>query len=159
MTKAIFTAGYEGIVVDQFMHRLKVHGIEMLVDVRAVPLSRKRGFSKSALSLAVVSKGIEYLHVPAMGCPKYIRDRYKLDEDWSAYSKEFIKYIDSQISFLENFSTLFQQKTCCLMCFEEDYRFCHRTYVARAISSLSGLQIKHIIDQRVIPDYFQDAAA
>ncbi|MFL4993855.1 MAG: DUF488 family protein, partial [Microvirga sp.] len=50
MTKPqVFTIGYEGADVDRFLTTLKDAGVGALADVRAVALSRKRGFSKSAL--------------------------------------------------------------------------------------------------------------
>jgi hypothetical protein len=51
-------------------------GVERLVDVRELPLSRRRGFSKTALSDALRAAGIDYVHVKALGTPKPNRERY-----------------------------------------------------------------------------------
>jgi len=48
----LFTIGYEGLNTDDFMALLFEHGIETVVDVRALPLSRKPGFSKSQSAMA-----------------------------------------------------------------------------------------------------------
>lgn len=85
MADRIFTFGYEGLSVDAFVQRLKTTGIETVVDVRANPLSRKPGFSKRALAAALSPASIAYIHLPAMGCPKPVRDRYK--RRWS-YAQE-----------------------------------------------------------------------
>jgi hypothetical protein len=45
----IYTIGYEGTDIERFVQTLKIVGVEQLVDVRAVALSRKKGFSKNGL--------------------------------------------------------------------------------------------------------------
>ena len=66
----VFTIGYEGADVDRFLGTLKDAGVETLADVRAVALSRKRGFSKSALRDALASREIGYQHFIKLGTPK-----------------------------------------------------------------------------------------
>lgn len=56
----LFTIGYEGRVVDSFVEDLGNAGVEVLVDVRELAQSRKRGFSKTALSALLDEAGIEY---------------------------------------------------------------------------------------------------
>lgn len=45
--------------------------VERLVDVRELPLSRRRGFSKTALAGALADAGIHYEHERALGNPKH----------------------------------------------------------------------------------------
>jgi hypothetical protein len=71
----------QGLPLEAFIGRLKVTGVQAVLDVRANPLSRKPGFSKTAFSTALHGVGIIYAHFPAMGCPKPVRDRYKRDGD------------------------------------------------------------------------------
>jgi len=66
----IFTIGYEGADADRFLATLKQEGVATLADVRAVALSRKRGFSKSALRDALAGQGIGYEHFISLGTPK-----------------------------------------------------------------------------------------
>lgn len=153
MSDTIFTAGYEGITIAEFLARLRLHGIQTLVDVRAVPQSRKKGFSKNGLSEAVRAVGIEYVHLPAMGCPKTVRDRYKLDGDWSAYTRAFLAYIAGEKAAVSELAAMASKSSCCLLCFEEDYRLCHRSYVAREVAKQGQFTVRHIIDQRAIPDF------
>ena len=40
----IFTIGYEGTTVPEFIAALKGAGVERVIDVRALPLSRRPGF-------------------------------------------------------------------------------------------------------------------
>jgi uncharacterized protein (DUF488 family) len=69
-----YTIGYEGTDIDRFVETLKVNGVELLADVRALPLSRKEGFSRSKLRQRVESECIAYLHLEALGDPKEGRD-------------------------------------------------------------------------------------
>src|SRR5947209_8195011 len=65
----IFTIGYEGTTVAEFIAALRQAGVERVIDVRALPLSRRPGFSKSPLKAALEGEGIEYLHLKALGTP------------------------------------------------------------------------------------------
>ena len=92
----IWTIGYEGLSLEQFLELLKANGIEHLVDIREAPISRKAGFAKAALSEAVERAGIRYSHVRALGCPKPIRDRHKETADWGRYTRDFKIYLAGQ---------------------------------------------------------------
>src|SRR5438309_10731697 len=65
----IFTIGYEGATVPEFIAALKNAGVERVIDVRALPLSRRPGFSKTPLKGALEEAGIEYIHLKALGTP------------------------------------------------------------------------------------------
>src|SRR4029078_4443476 len=65
----IFTIGYEGTTMDEFLAALKAAGVERLIDVRALPLSRRPAFAKSPLRAALEEAGIEYVHLKALGTP------------------------------------------------------------------------------------------
>jgi hypothetical protein len=74
--RQLFTVGYEGRSVDELLDELRAAGVERLVDVRELPLSQRRGFSKTALGDALREAGILYVHVKALGNPKPNRERY-----------------------------------------------------------------------------------
>jgi uncharacterized protein (DUF488 family) len=152
MKTRIYTFGYEGLSIDEFIRHLKCSKIDRIVDVRAVPLSRKKGFSKTAFSLALGNAGIKYSHYVAMGCPKPIRERYKLTGSWQEYSLKFLSYLAGQLEVLKEIASVTKSENCCLVCFEEDFNFCHRTFVARAISKVTNQSIIHITSQRTISD-------
>src|SRR3569833_1006017 len=71
MTKKlrIFSIGYEGTTVGEFIAALKQAGVQRVIDVRALPLSRRPGFSKSPLRAALEEAGVEYVHLKALGTP------------------------------------------------------------------------------------------
>ena len=149
---ALYTIGYEGLDIGNFVRRLQNVGIKSIVDVRELPLSRKKGFSKNSFKAALADAGIAYLHVPALGCPKEIRDRFKLDADWAGYTKAFLAYLGTQDATVVELRKISRATTACLVCFEADFNFCHRTYVARAAHQRGAPAVMHITAERVIAD-------
>ena len=75
----IYTIGYEGLDLDGFLALLRKHGVETVVDIRELPLSRKPGFSKTVLGDTLNVSGKEYVHIPELGCPKPVRNTYRHD--------------------------------------------------------------------------------
>lgn len=140
----IYTIGYEGIDIEQFFMLLREHGIETVVDVRELPLSRKPGFSKKILAAALNLSGFEYTHLADLGCPKPIRDRYRSDADWRRYKEGFLKYLKTQEDAIEELATLASSSNCALLCFEADFNYCHRSMVADAVKQRSGMRVSHI---------------
>jgi uncharacterized protein (DUF488 family) len=159
MTDHIFTFGYEGLTLDAFIARLKSARVKTVIDVRANPLSRKRGFSKGALSAALDAVGIAYTHMPAMGCPKPVRERYKHDSNWAAYTRGFLTYMKAQRDALVELTQIAKASPSCLICFEADFERCHRTFVARGAAQIGGFQVTHLTDRKEVPDVAARSAA
>ena len=137
--------GYEGLSIPNFWEILVANEIEILVDVRITPQSRKPGFSKRALMLAAEENAIEYQHWNSLGCPREILQTYRADGDWSSYSEKFWDYLRTQENTVQNLADLAQTQRCCLLCFEADFNFCHRSYVAEFAQELApNLQIVHL---------------
>jgi len=152
MAKALFTFGYEGLSIDAFIARLRTAGVRTVFDVRELPLSRKRGFSKRSFAEALHAAGIVYAHLPALGCPKNIRDRYKVDHDWAAYSKAFNAYIAGQGEVVAELAKIAHKTNACLVCFEADFNRCHRSIVARVAARAAGLCVTHLTATAAIPE-------
>jgi uncharacterized protein (DUF488 family) len=159
MGDCIFTFGYEGLPLEAFIGRLKARGVRTVLDVRANPLSRKPGFSKTAFSTALHGVQIIYAHFPVMGCPKPVRDRYKRDGDWAAYTRRFLAHLEGQTDAVAGLARIAGRSPSCLICFEADFNRCHRTYVARAAAKLAGLRVIHLTHRTEIPDLTARSAA
>lgn len=140
----IFTLGYEGAELADYIATLRSAGVATLVDVRELPISRKKGFSKNALRDAVEAAGIRYVHLVQLGCPKPVRNQYKQDQDWSVYTAGFMQHLAAQQHSVSELAALAQHCNICLTCFERDYKLCHRAMVADAISNASGIAVKHL---------------
>jgi uncharacterized protein (DUF488 family) len=150
--KHLYTAGYEGLDIETFIARLQVEGVSSIIDVRELPLSRKKGFSKTALSERLKAAGIGYFHAPQLGCPKGIRNRYREDNDWVAYTRDFLAYLETQGKVVRELAKFARSTSACLLCFEADYDMCHRTYVARAALRAGAPSVRHITAKATVAD-------
>ncbi|MDP4301848.1 DUF488 domain-containing protein [Leptothrix discophora] len=156
---ALYTFGYEGLTIEAFIERLQQARVQLIVDVRELPLSRKKGYSKTAFRAALAAAGIDYQHRPALGCPKPVRDRYKADGDWQAYTHSFLAYLSTQAPEIDALSRTALARQACLVCFEADFGFCHRTYVARAAHASGAPVVRHLTARTVLADEPERLAA
>jgi uncharacterized protein (DUF488 family) len=152
MSPTLFTFGYEGLTIEAFIERLLTAEIKTIVDVRELPLSRKKGFSKNSFSAALSNHGIAYLHAPALGCPKPVRNQFKVDGNWRTYTRDFLAYITTQEAPIQELVKISRATTACLVCFEADFSMCHRTFVARAARQHGGSTVMHLTAKTVLPD-------
>ena len=146
----LFTVGYEGVQLPDLIDTLRVAGIEQIIDVRRVPLSRKKGFSKSSLSAALNLEGFEYFHLRDLGCPQFIRQHYKKHNDWDWYERHYEAFLDNNEELLMSLIALAETAPSCLMCFEADPIKCHRRLIASRAQKMSGEEfpIRHLFPGR-----------
>jgi Protein of unknown function, DUF488 len=77
-----------------FAQHVRAAGVERLIDVRELPISRRRGYAKTALGQAMADAGVEYVHIKALGNPKPFRDLYKsgqVDEGQYRYKEHLLE--------------------------------------------------------------------
>lgn len=144
---SLFTIGYEDRNIAEFIVRLQRNGIETLIDVREIPISRKPGFSKSKLSKYLETANIKYIHIRELGSPKVLRQELDMDKDYNRFFDKFGKYLNTQIKVLKSlYREIITNETSCLMCMERDPSYCHRMLVAEKIKEVdgNGLKIAHI---------------
>jgi uncharacterized protein (DUF488 family) len=144
----LFTIGYEGISLEEYLVRLLKNDVKVLVDVRNNPLSMKFGFSKSQLKKYCASLGIDYLHIPEVGIQSDQRQELNTQND---YDKLFTIYCENNLTKTityqnEILKLLKQHKRIALTCFEANICQCHRKHLAEAIETLPGFnyELKHI---------------
>ncbi|MEG3151468.1 DUF488 domain-containing protein [Sphingomonas sp. ZT3P38] len=129
----IFTIGYEGTTMADFLAALTRAGVERVIDVRALPLSRRPGFSKSSLAASLLEAGIGYVHLKALGTPKRGRDAAKkgdratLEEVYAGQ----LELPEAQAQAAQMLD-LAGEKPSALLCFERDPCVCHRTLLLDA---------------------------
>ena len=119
MITELFTIGYEGLGIETFVARLREHGVETLVDVRELPLSRKAGFSKTALAQRLAEAGIGYDHQRALGSPRPMRHRLRADGDLAAFFERYRHHLNAQQTALDRLLDSAAARVV-LMCYERD---------------------------------------
>ncbi len=141
----MLTIGYEGAVLDDVLKALTRARVGLLIDVRAVPRSRKPGFSSRVLAASAEAAGIGYRHLQRLGTPKPGRDAARAG-DAATMAAIFNAHMagDEPQAALAEAAGLVQERRCCLLCFERDPHFCHRTIVAAMIAARTGLGIVHL---------------
>jgi uncharacterized protein (DUF488 family) len=143
-TSGVIGAGYEGKDITTFLEELTAWKIRTVVDVRLNPISRKKGFSKKALTGALAEAGIGYLHMPALGNPKDNREGF-----WSPGTpasklagERFESLLDSDTASekVMELTDLAARQRVAVLCFEASELCCHRRYVlARVKERLAAL--------------------
>ncbi len=142
--KKLFTIGYEGAQLDDFLATLKKHKTHVLLDVRELPMSRRKGFSKTALKEALAEVGIEYRHERQLGSPKKIRHQLREDWNYKRFFKAYDRHLDKQGDLLETLTQELSKHNVALMCFEKDHTTCHRASVVDALAEMLAVTPVHL---------------
>jgi uncharacterized protein (DUF488 family) len=147
---ALFTIGYEGTTVDRVIAALGAAGVAHLLDVRALPNSRKPGFSRRQLEAAVEEAGIRYTHLRGLGTPKAGRDAARRG-DVATMHRIFAGQLATTEAAgdLERAVAISAEAPSCLLCFERDHAACHRDIVAGLIHARTGLRVAHLVPEAV----------
>jgi uncharacterized protein (DUF488 family) len=129
----IFTIGYEGATQPEFIETLKAAGVKRVIDVRAVPLSRKPGFSKNILANGLAEAGIDYVHLKALGTPPQGREAARKGRHQDL-QRIYAAQLDlpEAIVAAEQMRELATDKPSALLCFERDPSGCHRSLLLAA---------------------------
>jgi uncharacterized protein (DUF488 family) len=122
---------------------LKRAGVAQVIDVRALPLSRRRGFSKTPLRLALQEEGIGYVHLRALGTPAEGREAAR-----KGRTAELKRIYAGQLALPEALAAaaqlgeLVREKPSALLCFERQPEGCHRSMLIR--EALPDAVVEHL---------------
>ena len=147
---SVWTVGHSTRSPEEFKEILLAHRIEVLVDVRSFPGSRRYPhFNKPELSRQLDLIGLTYSHLPTLGgrrrpSPDSKNTAWK-NSSFRAYadhmeSEEFQKGIDALLEVA-------QTKRTAVMCAEALWWRCHRSLIADFLKA-RGVQVIHILDAR-----------
>lgn len=139
------TIGYEGASVQDFFETLRQAGVETLIDVRQVPISRRPGYSKTRLREALEAEGIRYVHLVGLGDPKDGRDAARQGR-FAEFKRIFTRHLktDKAQADLGIAAGLAETNRACLLCYERQPEFCHRSMVADALAHRIGVEVRHL---------------
>ncbi|TFI59467.1 DUF488 domain-containing protein [Sphingomonas parva] len=129
--RTLFTIGYEGKTVDEFLGELQQAGVELLIDVRAVAASRRPGFSKTALSNALAERGIGYLHLRPLGTPAAGRQAARAGRtaEMRAIYADQLETPEAELALVRALAEAGERRAA-LLCFEREAAGCHRAMLA-----------------------------
>jgi len=138
-----FTIGYEGQEPGQFLKLLSNDGIEILVDVRKDAYSKQdMSYSEGTLSRIAADVRIKYIHLPELGVDYDIRQELKSTHDYETYFKRYSEYLEKNSDLVAFVANLAKNNVICLMCYEKDFKRCHRSILANKLEEL-GITFLH----------------
>jgi uncharacterized protein (DUF488 family) len=127
----LFTLGYEGLALDQMIAMLLANKIDRVIDIRELPLSRRRGFSKTPLGEALRVVGVEYVHLRIAGNPfRKEKDRISRDELLAKYRR----HLNGAREVVETVTDAVRGHRAALLCYEHDPKTCHRSILAPRVA-------------------------
>lgn len=138
----LYTIGYEGRSLEEYLNVLLIHGVRILCDVRKNAYSQKYGFSKAVLHPACEGVGIKYVHIPELGIESSQRQELFSQSDYDILFEKYRntvltrsnEYLDRIVNMIDT------DERVALTCFEKNVEQCHRTQIARKIMSRPGIQ-------------------
>ena len=142
---ALYTIGYEKTRLADFVATLQQAGVAALIDVRDRPISRRPGFSKRQLAAAVEEAGIRYVGLKALGTPPEGREAGRR-RDWDRFwhiVEEKLARPETELALAEA-GDIARAAPSCLVCYEADWRGCHRLRVAEMLSAQHGFEVHHL---------------
>ncbi|GLR47697.1 DUF488 domain-containing protein [Sphingomonas astaxanthinifaciens] len=139
----LFTIGYEATTQGDFLAALKRAGVTRVIDIRALPLSRRPGFSKTPLRNALAEEGIGYVHLKALGTPAAGREaarKGRVAELEEIYAGQLA--LPEAMVQAEELKGLVEEKPSALLCYEREPAGCHRSLLIREV--LPDADVEHL---------------
>jgi len=129
----------------QVVSCLREAGVTLLCDVRRNPISRKKGFSKSALRLAVEEAGLRYEHLPELGIASERRKNLTPAAKarlFAEYARDDLPRLAKPLAKIAEWAK--KGERVALLCFERDPADCHRSRVAAALEARFSFTQEHL---------------
>lgn len=142
----LYTIGHSNVSADAFAEKLRAWGVELLVDVRRYPSSRRHPhFNRPALAADLEGRGIAYLHEERLGGhrePVAGSPHTALDGGFRGYADYMGTPAFRQA--VERLVTLAGERVTAVMCAEADPARCHRRYLSDALVA-RGIDVVHLL--------------
>src|SRR6516225_9923768 len=141
----LFTIGYEKAVLRDVLATLAQAGVATLLDVRDRPISRRPGFSKRQLAAAVEDAGMRYVHLQALGTPPEGRlagRRREWERFWGIVEEKLARP-EAELD-LRRAAEIAAAAPSSLLCYEADWRVCHRRRIAEILAQRHGFDVRHL---------------
>ena len=141
----LFTIGYEKALLRDVLATLTGAGVATLIDVRDRPISRRPGFSKRQLAAAIEDAGMRYVHLAALGTPpegRLANRRREWERFWRIV-EEKLASTEAELD-LQKAGELAAAPPSCLLCYEGDWRVCHRRRIAEILAQRHQFEVRHL---------------
>jgi uncharacterized protein (DUF488 family) len=130
----IFTIGYQDATQAEVVAALRAAGVKMVADIRAVPLSRRPGFSKNILAAGLREADIDYVGLKALGTPPAGREAARKG-DHARLASIYAGQLELPEAMAEaaRLVDIARNQPTALLCFERDPSGCHRSLLIDAV--------------------------
>jgi uncharacterized protein (DUF488 family) len=139
------TIGYEKATQGAVIAALQGAGVAVLIDVRAVPSSRRAGFSKRILAASLAEAGIDYVHLQALGTPKAGREavRHGRPDEMRVIYEAHLAEPKAQLQLAQALD-IARERSAALLCYESDAAHCHRRIVAERLMAEERFEVEDL---------------
>lgn len=149
---SVFTLGHSTRDLADFSRVLQAHEIRLLVDVRAVPASRRHPhFNREHLELWLPEIGADYLHERDLGGKRGPQMPAAESPHVAIREEAFRNYADYMLSpqfgrAVERLVKMAEARHTAIMCAERDYLQCHRRMISDFLTA-QGHAVLHITNE------------
>ena len=143
--RTLYTIGYEKALLKDVLGTLTGAGVATLLDVRDRPISRRPGFSKRQLAAAIEDAGMRYVHLAALGTPpegRLANRRREWERFWHIVDEKLAR-AEAELD-LRQAAKIADAAPSCLLCYEADWRVCHRRRIAQILAQRHGFDVHHL---------------
>ena len=147
MLNRIYSVGYADHTQESLVALLRNAGVEAVADVRANPVSRKKGFSKRQLESAFGTAGIEYSSVRELGIPTSDRAAASGADGWISLLSDYaasLNVVDGRQGAARLLADEALLRPTAIMCLESDLDHCHRRPLSEWVAEQTGLELTHL---------------
>jgi hypothetical protein len=142
---AVYTMGYEGLHVDDFLNRLLEAGMRCIIDVRRNPLSRKYGYHGRTLERLSRLVSIDYLHAPELGIASEQRRHLESETDYDELFCWYSRQLEERLAVpVQRVAEQLAEVPSVLVCQEANPASCHRSVLANRVSTITGYEVVHL---------------
>ena len=158
----IWTIGHSTRAIDDFISLLKENEINLLVDVRAWPGSKRYPqFNKDALAESLNAHGIRYEHFPELGGKRKSKPDSRNTAWRNASFRGYADYMETK-QFQKGIERLLdvaaEAGPTAIMCAEAVWWRCHRSLIADYLKA-RGVEVLHVLGaNKVDPHPYTSAA-
>jgi uncharacterized protein (DUF488 family) len=139
----VLTIGHSNHTMDHFVGLLKMHGVQVVVDVRSQPYSKyATHFDKDALKLGLQSAGIRHLYLG-----RELGGRPEGDEFYDQDERVLYDRVAASSIFQEGIKRLekgIREFRVATLCAEENPSACHRRLLVSRVLLDHGIYVDHI---------------